>query len=323
MIYTAVPRQPGVYSAFPTFVEHKERLFVFYRQARADRAGPHGGGGVVRRLAVDKSRFVEAARDQISEPFHRIFQDEPVFAEGNEMDAIVSKLGPRAFSLATRSYDADGRMRAFISLAKEPEFHDRHEVRIPQLAWFAFYGKGFAFQDAYAFPAYGAARHDLPAKPLILLTDDGACWELFSAVDTRREGVILNESSIVRWRDRYWLFARRDTPPFGLWRAWSEDLAHWSEPEPLLEAAQAPMAIVRRDQPLVSFRHLLGDDRAAVSLIEPFGDCNPHAVETYAGSPYDGGYGDLADIDGKLTLFYYHGNRDGQPCIKVWTEWTN
>ncbi len=318
-IKTVVPRQSGVYAAFPTFVEHRGNLFVFYRRAHADRGGPHGSQGEVRRLSAPVNRFVEALQDHGSNDISALFRDEPAFSQGNEMDAIVSKLGPRAFSLATRAYDENGRMRAFISLAKEPDFHDRHEVRLPQLAWFAFYGKGFAWNNAFAFPAYGAARDDLPARPLILLTDDGVHWELFAEVANHADGVILNESSIVFHDGRFWLFARRDTPPFGIWRAWSDNLSHWSEPEPLIEAAQAPIAIARDGRPVMIFRRIIDEARAALAMIEPFASATPVDLDVYDGSIYDGGYGDLAELDGRLTAVYYHGNRAGEPCLKCWT----
>ena len=50
MLAVLVPYRKGIYASFPTFVEHKNLLFVYYREGVTNTAYTHGLDGKVLRL---------------------------------------------------------------------------------------------------------------------------------------------------------------------------------------------------------------------------------------------------------------------------------
>lgn len=316
-----LPHQPGHYAAFPTALVHDGQLLVFYRVAQASRSGIHGLAGSVRRIAFALPAFLDALDDPSVDNLYPLGEDRAVFCEHNEMDAIISAPQGLGFALATRWFDQQG-MQTFMSFnPHQPEFTARAAVKVPGTQWLAFYGKGLAVGDDMVFTAYGALPGAQHAHPLLVKPESGDRWSLLAALPSNFlwEGapVVLNECSLVRWQDQYHLFMRRDSFPFGIWHARSADLLTWTQPEPLLDMAHAPMALVFGDRLWLVFRHLIADDEAAIAVLEPFGATGLTQLERYSGSPYDGGYGDPVALADRVLVVYYCGNAEGEPFLKV------
>ena len=315
MIKTIVPQRTDTYAAFPTMALWDNKVWIYYRQGHRGEARTHGRRGVVRRIVFPQETFRQAF-DQSGDSLFDLGEDREVFAQDNEMDAIISPLDGQ-FALATRTFDKDRVMRTFISLSPTPEFETRHEVVHPNIAWFAFYGKGLVVEEQLIFPAYGFL-HSIPTqmRPLLMATRDGRQWEIFSYVPDMPEGAVFNESSLIQVDSSYHLFMRRDGEPFGIWHTRSHNLKDWEPPKALCDAAHAPMTLLSRGTVWMSYRHIEDQDKAATALMEPLGTQKRRVIEAYEGSIYDGGYSDLIEIEGKRFVCYYQGNPEGEPFIR-------
>jgi hypothetical protein len=309
-----IPRSHATYSSFPTFMEHGGRLFVFYRRGEKSVGKCHGLFGKVRCLEVETRVFLRAFQDEPEADIARSGDDRVVFDEGNEFDAIVSRLGDNLFSLATRNYDEHNVMHTFLSVSDSPRFDTRHEITVPGVRWLAFYGKALACEAGFIFPAYGCLDAERTERPLLLRTDDFRHFDLLAALPTNIDEAVLNESSLVSTEDGFAMFMRDDTFPFGIWYSFSKDLVVWEEPARLCFFAHAPMAITFRDTLYLAYRDLLSPNETGITLLDPAA-AESTLVESYRGNPYDGGYTDMAVIDGRLFIVYYVGNEEGEPCI--------
>jgi len=311
---TIVGRQRDRYAAFPTFTYDDHNIYLFYRQGTRGEPATHGRKGRVIRCVLDRKVFLDAFRDDTD--LSLLGEEQVLFAQDNEMDAIVSKLEQGTWALATRTFSPPhNRMTTYFSLASEPSFCERHPVHVPGVKWFVFYGKGFSWQGEWAFPAYGGLDEDSLYRPLLLATPDGKTWRLLSCLPSPIDGVGLNESSLARLNDTWHIFMRCDHKEFGIWHATSSDLLSWSCPSRLFTAAQAPMALAAGGRILLSYRRLINESLAATSLRDPF-DGKSIDLETYDGNIYDGGYSDPGYLDGNLVIFYYQGNQAGEPFIR-------
>ncbi len=234
------------------------------------------------------------------------------------MDAIVSNPRAGCYTLATRNYDQDG-MHTYFSMATSPDFQQRTRVRVPGTRWVAFFGKGFEAKGQLVFPAYGELEGDAFCRPLLLTTADGIHWQILAALPTYFDGkTILNEASVVSEAEGFVIFMRSDSAPYGLFFSRSPDLIRWSRPQQLCQAAHAPMALNWKGLLLLGFRRILAENCAAASLmIEPFTAPKRIDVEVYEGNIYDGGYADSGEVAGQPFFFYYCGNPEGEPYLKV------
>jgi len=319
---TVIPGEEAAYTAFPTFVTCRGEVFLYYRKGVVDKAGSHGKQGRVHCMRFDETDFLNGFGK--TRPLCQLGRDHVVFGEGNEMDAIVSKLGPQRYCLATRNYDEEKVMRTFISFSDKPIFKERKALEIQGLDWFAFYGKAFSANGVDVFPAYGSLKGEIFGRPLLLTSHQGRDWKPLASLPSYWDGkTVLNESSLAGVGDGWVLFMRQDTAPFGLWVAYSKDLLQWSKPQKWREAAHAPMALNIRGRLCLCFRNILEKDRAAIAL-SVFKDVPTFSggdelvnLDTYVGSVYDGGYGDLGAVGGELFVFYYHGNEEGEPFLKA------
>jgi len=313
VIKTIVPVRRDVYASFPTFACDAERVVVCYREARRGDPRTHGGAGRVKQLVFDREAFTRAMWS--SEELVGTAEETTLFAKDNEMDAIVTRMPDGVWSLATRTFSPpDNRMTTYLSLSSEPGFASREPVRVPSVRWLVFFGKGFVHEGRYVFPAYGGLADDTGYRPLLVSTENGRDWALLAALPSPVDGKGLNECSVARSDGLFHLFARCDTPPFGIWHTTSPDLRTWCRPRELFPNAHAPMALTVNGRIVLGFRQILGTDRAAVALADPFDGPAMHLAR-YEGSIYDGGYADPGLMDDGLTVFYYLGNRAGEPSI--------
>jgi len=314
---TVVTRQPGVYSAFPTFTRWEDEVFVFYRQAQANRSQAHGRQGRVKCWSIGSEVLAGLLRDPAVDDLYSYGRDTVVFAGENEIDSIVSRLGENLYVLCTRIYRPGDPARSFVSVADRPVFTERREVTVAGVDWLVFYGKALARDGGHVFTAYGGLAGEDGSRPLVLYTDDLTSFRLLSYVSSPWPGVVLNENSIVWDGQEYLMFIRQDTPPFGIWCARSPDLLHWDKPQRLFGAAQAPMAFVQGGEVHLTFRDLSPEGGTALSFLSPFAGREKTIMDFYPGSPYDGGYSDPGCLAGSPAVFYYCGNQAGEPAIKV------
>jgi len=308
-----IPHRHATYSSFPTYVEHEGRLFLFYRQGEKSVGECHGLSGKVCSFELETEVFLRAFQNEPGADIARSGEEQVVFVEGNEFDAIVSKLGDHLFSLATRSYDQQNVMHTFLSVSASPRFGRRREITVPGLRWFAFYGKAHPCDSGFVFPAYGCVDGERTERPLLIRTDDFQCFDLLATLPTNIDGAVLNESSLVRTEKGFAIFMRDDILPFGIWCAISRDLRRWDTPRRLCFLAHAPMAISTDTELFVAYRDLQGKDTAISLLSVSAGVVD--TIDVYKGSPYDGGYTDLGIIGEYLYIFYYLGNEEGEPYV--------
>ena len=81
------------------------------------------------------------------------------------------------------------------------------------------------------------------------------------------------------------------------------------------------MAITFGDTLYLAYRDLLSANETGITLLDP-ATAETSLVERYRGNPYDGGYTDMAVIDGRLFIVYYEGNEEGEPFISA-CRWGN
>jgi hypothetical protein len=308
-VKTLIPQMKDTYTSFPTFMEHENRICVFYRQGSG-----HVLGGKVKCFEMDKGIFLKAFHNREWENLYNLGKDYVVFEDENENEALVSRLDENLYSLATRTYDGEDSIKTYMSFSENLTFKERAEVRIVGVEWLVFYGKAFKWDQGYVFPAYGRV---IDERPLLLITDDFTSWEVLSILPSNFGGSILNESSIAFDGEQYTIFMRDDIEPFGIWYSKSDDLQKWSSPERLVPSAHAPMSIYKDGKILMTYRELISEDTTAVSLIAPFSDMEKVTIETFKGNPYDGGYTDIRTVNDEIYVVYYTGNEDGEPYINV------
>ncbi|MBF0343090.1 MAG: exo-alpha-sialidase [Nitrospirae bacterium] len=318
VIKTIIPQMGNTYSSFPSVVEYNNYLYFYYRQGVKDSYQCHGLNGKVRCLRIEKACLLGRFRDDDdSRPQLEMGEDFCVFDGENELDAIVCRLESELFTLCSRVYVRDTFAATYISFSRLPMFDSRHEVVVKGVDWVVFYGKPFRWVSGYVFSAYGVLKGGTDSIPLVLYTEDFTSWSVMSYVKSIHKNVILNENSIVYDGSRYIMFIRQDSAPYGIWYCVSGDLQGWSEPVKLISSAVAPMAIVKDGRCLLSFRYLYNNDHSAISIISPFEEVKMDNIETYEGSPFDGGYTDLTFIDDCLFVLYYVGNVNGEPYIRL------
>ena len=312
---TIVESRKGIYSAFPTMVTHKGYIYLYYRQGATSSAQVHGLHGVVNRMKVREDDYTKAHGEPKAGPVSKIGEERVVFAGENELDSIVAQIDESLFSLCTRDTVLGSHNTCFVSFGDEPEFYWREEVSLPGVNLHAFYGKPLKTPHGYVFTAYGEVNRDGLQRPLVLVTDTKR-WGLLSYLPTMVKGNRLNECSLTRDGDSWLLFIREDDPPYGIWFSRSPDLQEWSAPEKLVSSAHAPMAKEVGRKIHLAYRWLVKKGLSAVALTRPWGNEKPMVLDHYRGSPYDGGYTDIAEVSGRLNIIYYLGNPRGEPSIE-------
>jgi hypothetical protein len=120
-----VPHRKDIYASFPTFVEHKKFLFVYYREGVTNTAYTHGLDGKVLRLKMKISDLEKTIRGEIDVPLWNLLEKRVVFNAENELDSIVSKLDENLFSLCTRNHIHGVLNQCYVSFSDEPEFSER------------------------------------------------------------------------------------------------------------------------------------------------------------------------------------------------------
>lgn len=308
IVKTVISQRENIYSSFPTFTEFDNSIYIFYREATS-----HVFGGKVKCFKIEKELFINAFGDDNIKSLYNSGEEYTVFEGANENEALISKLEGNVFSLATRTYERK-KLKSYMSFSNEPKFKERCEAKIKGIEWLIFYGKAFKWKEGYVFSAYGDLDGE---RPLVLITEDFQAWDVLSYLPSDFDGVILNESSIMFDGKNYTIFMREDTKSFGIWYSISDNLQEWTPPVKLTAAAHAPMSLYKDEKIYLTFRDLISPGLSSVSLMFSGNVPEKITIEQYKGSPYDGGYTDIAVINDEVYILYYIGNEDGEPFINI------
>lgn len=309
IVKTIVKEEKQLYSSFPTMSICKDYLAIFYRQGVVDAKNPHGFCGKVKCIRLKLSEL-ENFFNQNS-PID--IQENTIFESQNELDAIVSKLSDKLYTLGTRIFVKDKINDVFLSVSSDCNFKKRQKISIKDVNLAAFYGKSLSAESYYIFSAYGTLKKETFTRPLFIATDDFSHFELFSHIESSKD-LMLNETSVVKTENFYIAFSRKDTyPNYALYYSTSKDLVNWDKPEKFLDFALAPMAININGTIFVSFRDNEGNTNK-ISIINTK-TRKKKIIDTYTGSLFDGGYTDLAFINEYIYIVYYTNNQ--APFIKM------
>jgi hypothetical protein len=309
IVKTIIKEEKQLYSSFPTMSVCRDHLVIFYRQGVVDTKNPHGFYGKVNCTRLKLSEL-ENFFDQNS-PIE--IQENTIFESQNELDAIVSKLSDKLYTLGTRIFVKDKINDVFLSVSSDCNFKERQKVSIKDVNLAAFYGKALCIEPYFLFSAYGTLKREIFTRPLLIATKDFSHFELFSFIESSKE-LMLNETSIVNTQNYYIAFSRKDTyPNYALYYSTSKDLVNWDKPKKILDFALAPMAINVNGTIFVSFRDNDGNTNK-ISIINTK-TRKKKIIDTYTGSLFDGGYTDLAFINGFIYVIYYTNNQ--APYIKM------
>ncbi len=308
IVRTIIEEDTQLYSSFPTMTIFNDALCIFYRQGINDKYNPHGFSGKVKSIKIPLGYLKEFFDNNITLKI----EEKVVFDSENELDAIVSKIDDRLYTLASRLFIKNKINQPFISVSDTCEFKDRVPVRIKNINLAAFYGKAFKSKHGYIFPAYGAIHNENFTRPLLIVSDDFKHFDLLSYLHSNLD-LMLNESSIVKLNDSYIAFSRKDIySSYAIFYSTSKDLTNWSDPQKLLDFALAPMATIANDTIYVSFRDVDNTNKISIFNVKTK---EKKVIDTYSGSLFDGGYTDLANINNHLYVIYYTNNK--APFIKM------
>ncbi|MDQ7032944.1 MAG: hypothetical protein Q9M37_09575 [Desulfonauticus sp.] len=309
------PHKDGIYSSFPTFVTYKDKVYLFYREGIRNFRQVHGLFGKVKRMMFNENDFINLLQGK---SINISSSEDIIFADENELDAIVSKLEDNLFALCTRVYLKGVKNICYVSFSSTPDFTSRTKIKIKDIILSAFYGKAFKSRYGYIFPAYGVIckNRDEVQRPLLLVTD-GEYWDILAALPTKINGNILNETSLVFYKNLWHAFVREDNPPYGIWHFVSDNLLNWDKGKKLFFSAHAPMAFVDGDKIILAFRYILSQKEFAIAYSYLFEeDLKINIIEYYQGNCFDGGYCDIGKIKKYLVILYYHDSGLSSPVIK-------
>lgn len=245
----------------------------------------------------------------------------------NELDAILSAPEPDLIFLATRDYEWKKRNDVYLSKGKTPVLTQRKlftEISDQNAICFGHIRK--ALNGDLLMPGYCGFSDEPSGTPVLLVSNNhGQTWSLLSKVaSSAKVGTRLTEYSLGHLGDTNWTaLIRNETPPFHLYRtATPDDGRSWSNPEKTDLCGHAPMILDVKSMAghLVIYRDLCEPNPGvSIGLSTDKGLSWERAgrLTTYSGSIYDGGYGDLVQLEANHFLaVYYLCDEDNSPWIE-------
>ena len=313
-------KEKGKYHAFPTIVRLEDQLWLACRSGTTSGRQDHGVDGKV-------LLYSSAVSHPDVWKLHGTLFEPPSEASGNELDAILSAPEPELIFLATRDYEWKKRNDAYLSMGKTPVLKKRTlltEISDQYAICFGHIRK--ASSGDLLMPGYCGFENEPTGTPILLVsTDRGRTWSLRSKVaSSTNVGTRLTEYSLGHLGAKKWTaLIRNETPPFNLYRTESlDDGRTWSHPEKTELCGHAPMVLdsVSVHGHLVLYRDC-AESKAGVGigLSVDNGTCWKRIgrLASYTGSIYDGGYGDLAQLEANRYLaVYYLCDTDNSPWIE-------
>lgn len=280
----------------------------------------HGEQGYVRLFSAE-TRMPDAWKD------HGVLFKPAEKGTRNELDAILSAPAENVFFLMTRDYEYGTRNDVYIS--RTDRLPVTHRTRLTAVSDQNAIGFGHirkAHSNMFLMPGYSGLPDEPEGAPVLLASrDEGISWQLRSIVASSTGiGTRLTEYSMGRLGAGRWIaLIRNETPPYELHAARTgDDGLTWSKPVKTDLLGHAPMILETRESGtlLVIYRDLSeSDPGVAIGVTEDGGNTWQHIGRlcSYTGSIYDGGYGDLVELDdGEYLAVYYTCDDDASPWIE-------
>ena len=259
--------------------------------------------------------------------FHKTLFESSPETSGNELDAILSAPEPELVFLATRDFEWKKRNDVYLSMGKTPVLKRRTlftEISDQYAICFGHIRKSSS--GDLLMPGYCGFKNEPMGTPILLVsTDRGRTWAFRSKVaSSTNVGSRLTEYSLGHLGASDWtVLIRNETPPFHLYRSQSHDDGRsWAFPEKTGLFGHAPMILDSEAAGghLVIYRDLSEPEPGVaigISLDQGVSWKRIDRLASYTGSIYDGGYGDLVQIeDNRYLSVYYLCDEDASPWIE-------
>jgi hypothetical protein len=318
--FPILAKQTGRYHSFPTLIRQHDRLWMACRSGIVSDQQVHGLSGDVRLYAAHVTLPHEWRLHGT------VFEPSPT-GTVNELDAILSAPGAGRVFLATRDYAAGKRNHVYLSKSATPEIKQRQLItRISDQFVICFGHIRRTVTGELLMPGYAGFDDEPEWTPVLLASaDHGDTWSFRCKVASSTQvGVRLTEYSLSHLGGTRWsVLIRNEAAPCSLYRTESHDDGRtWSTPAPTDLCGHAPMILDTADSgtKLVIYRDLAEDEPGVgigISTDNSVSWKRIGRLNSYRGSIYDGGYGDLVHLDmDRYLAVYYLCDQDASPWIE-------
>lgn len=318
--FTILEKQKGHYHSFPTLVRQQNQLWLACRSGSVSKHQAHGDDGKVVLFSAD------VTRPDRWKHHGSLFEPSPDGTR-NELDAILSAPEQNLIFLATRDYVWKKRNDVYLSRGQTPILTHRTlltEISDHYVICFGHIRKTVG--GGLLMPGYCGFSDEPVGTPVLLVSGDrGETWAFRSKVaSSTAAGTRLTEYSLGYLGNTGWVaLVRNETRPFNLYRTESRDDGRsWSNPKKTELCGHAPMILDSESGHghLAIYRDLSGSEPGvAIGLSMDKGLSWKQAgrLTSYSGNIYDGGYGDLVQLEANRYLaVYYLCDEDNSPWIE-------
>jgi hypothetical protein len=318
--FAILEKEKARYHAFPTLVRQENQIWMACRSGSVSGGQAHGVDGKVLLFSADLTRP------------DRWISHGPLFEPSpdgtrNELDAILSAPEPDLIFLATRDYEWKKRNDVYLSMGQTPDLTERTlltEISDQYAICFGHVRK--TVSGDLLMPGYCGFIDEPSGTPVMLVSGDrGKTWTLRSKVASSASvGTRLTEYSLGHLGNSSWTaLLRNETTPFNLYRTESHDDGQsWSTAEKTDLCGHAPMILDVESIAghLVIYRDLSGPNpgvSVGLSVDKGLSWKRAGRLTSYRGSIYDGGYGDMVQLEATRYLaVYYLCDEDAAPWIE-------
>lgn len=318
--FSILRKEKGCYHSFPTLVRQHNQLWLACRSGSVSGSQAHGVDGKVVLYSADVTRpdrwILHGS----------LFEPSP---DGtcNELDAILSAPEPDLIFLATRDYEWRKRNDVYLSSGQTPVLiHRTLLTEISDLYAICFGHIRKTVSGDLLMPGYCGFSDEPSGTPVLLVSKNiGRTWSFRSKVaSSAKAGTRLTEYSLGHLGDTNWTaLIRNETAPSNLYRTETfDDGRSWSNPEKTDLCGHAPMIhdVKSIAGHLVIYRDLSGPNpgvSVGLSVDKGLYWKQAGCLTSYRGSIYDGGYGDLVQLEATCYLaVYYLCDEDAAPWIE-------
>jgi hypothetical protein len=317
--FNILGKETGAYHAFPTLIRQKDKLWMACRSGSVSGCQDHGIGGKVLLFSSDVNQ------PDAWTQYGTLFEPSPD-ASGNELDAILSAPESELIFLATRDYESKRRNDVYLSIGRSPILTQRTLLTTISDQYAICFGhiRGAANGDLL-MPGYCGLSDEPVGTPVLLVSEDrGKTWKFRGKVASSTDvGTRLTEYSLgYLGKKRWFTLIRNETPPFHLYHSESNDDGRtWSLPVKTELCGHAPMILDSQSigGHLAIYRDLAEPEPGVaigVSLDNGLSWKRIARLASYKGSIYDGGYGDLVQLEkNRYLAVYYLCDQDASPWI--------
>ncbi|WP_372679946.1 sialidase family protein [Desulfosarcina sp.] len=318
--FAILEKKKGQYHSFPTLVRQENQLWMACRSGSVSGSQAHGVDGRVLLFSAD------VARPDRWISHGPLFEPSPEGSR-NELDAILSAPEQGLIFLATRDYEWPARNDVYLSMGQTPVLTHRTLLTdISDQYAICFGHVRQTVSGDLLMPGYCGLPDEPSGTPVLLASGDrGNTWTFRSKVaSSARVGTRLTEYSLGSLGNSSWTaLLRNETPPFNLYRTESHDDGQsWSNPEKTDLCGHAPMILDSESARghLVIYRDLAGAGPGVaigLSMDKGWAWNRVGLLSSYTGSIYDGGYGDLVQLEANRYLaVYYLCDEDAAPWVE-------